>query len=399
MALTFSKATKRQAKLRMALIGPSGSGKTYSALAIAGALGGRIALVDTEHGSASKYADLFSFDCLELDSFSPETYTEAITAAEQAGYDVLVIDSLSHAWTGKGGILEFVDRQRAQSGDAFGDGWRKATPKHNALVDAILSAQLHIIATMRSKTEYVVETLPNGKSRIRKVGMQPVQRDGIEFEFDVTGDLDQDNTLTITKSRCPALSSQQIEKPGAQVAAVLRAWLGDGLPASPPPAGASTTTASDQTVAPAHQEKPQQNGHTKPGRPYTPDTLKLALRQAAHAHDKRHETATDDQRSTCASVLQLCWAGDPRSAAMRNHVATWLGDAQSIDEISGVMILALLDWLKPAVDSGGALAPDGMAVREAMAVWNAIADTVQGSAPADDELPAIFDKPAGEAAR
>ena len=125
MTLAFQKATKRQAKLRMALIGPSGSGKTFTALTLATALGKRVGVIDTEHGSASKYADRFAFDCLNLTSFSPGTYVEAIAAAAAAGFDVLIIDSLSHAWSGKDGALEQVDKKAAasRSGNSF-TAWR-----------------------------------------------------------------------------------------------------------------------------------------------------------------------------------------------------------------------------------------------------------------------------------
>ena len=225
--MAFQKATKKQAKLRMALIGPSGSGKTMTALKIATALGNRVALIDTERGSASKYADKFSFDTCELASFHPDKYIEAIKEAE-SGYDVLIIDSLSHAWTGKDGALELVDRAaKRQSGNSFG-AWRDVTPLHNALVDAIVGAKCHIIATMRSKTEYVQEKNAQGKTEIRKVGMAPVQRDGLEYEFDVVGDLDFTNNLIISKSRCEALTGAQILKAGPEVAATLQAWLTDG---------------------------------------------------------------------------------------------------------------------------------------------------------------------------
>ena len=102
----FKRATKTQIRLRLALSGASGSGKTMSSLAIASHLGQRIAVIDTERGSASRYADLFEFDVLELESFHPTKYISAIKAAESAGYDVLIIDSLSHAWIGKDGELD-----------------------------------------------------------------------------------------------------------------------------------------------------------------------------------------------------------------------------------------------------------------------------------------------------
>lgn len=231
----FKKATKQQAKLRMALIGPSGSGKTYSALSIAKHLGGKVAVIDTERGSASKYADLFDFDVCELESFSPDTYRQTIEQASFAGYDTLIIDSLSHAWMGKDGALEQVDKaaKRSQSGNSFA-AWREVTPMHNALVEAILQAECNIIATMRAKTEYVMETNEKGKQTPRKVGLAPVQRDGLEYEFDVVADLNLDNEMIVSKTRCPALTGQVIPKPGKQVADTLAQWLGTGEPAPEP---------------------------------------------------------------------------------------------------------------------------------------------------------------------
>jgi hypothetical protein len=231
----FKKATRQAARLRLGLIGPAGSGKTYSALKIAHHLGGRIALIDTEHGSASKYAlpqggtpakDGFAFDVVEPETFSPQTYVEAIRMAGKSGYNILIIDSLSHAWIGKGGALELVDRAAAKSrGNSFA-GWRHVTPLHNELVDTILASPCHVIATLRSKMEYVQERDERtGKMGVRKIGMQPIQRDGIEYEFDVVGDLDQQHILTITKSRCPHLSEQVIPKPGSGLAAMLKDWL------------------------------------------------------------------------------------------------------------------------------------------------------------------------------
>jgi hypothetical protein len=236
----FKKATKSQAKLRMAITGPSGSGKTYTALSLASALGS-VAVIDTERGSASKYADLFSFDVLELTEYNPRNYVNAIKEARDAvlsngkPYDVLVIDSLSHAWTGQGGILELVDRaaKRSQSQNSFA-AWRDVTPLHNQLVDTILTTPVHIIATMRSKTEYVLEKDERGKTAPRKVGLAPVQRDGMEYEFDVVAEMDMDNNLIISKSRIISLTGAVINRPGAQLGEMLRAWLSDGEPTQTP---------------------------------------------------------------------------------------------------------------------------------------------------------------------
>lgn len=231
----FKKATKHESKLRMALDGPSGSGKTYTSLSIASHMGGKVALIDTERGSASKYADLFDFDVLELKSFHPDKYIEAIHSAEKEGYSVLIIDSLSHAWTGKDGALELVDRaaKKSSAGNSFG-AWREVTPLHNALVDAMLGSNLHLIVTMRTKTAYSQEKDDKGKTVIRKVGMEPIQRDGIEYEFDVVADLTHDNEFIVQKSRCPILHGVMVRRAGQDIAEQLKAWLaGEKAPELP----------------------------------------------------------------------------------------------------------------------------------------------------------------------
>lgn len=228
--LQIKRATKEQSRLRLALIGVSGSGKTYSALRIAQGLGQRILVVDTEHGSAAKYADEFEFDTITLEEFSPNNYVAAIELGEMEGYDVIVLDSLSHAWSGKGGALEMVDNAaRRQQGNSFG-AWRDVTPMHNAMIDAIVGCKAHLIATMRAKTEYVQEKNDRGKTTIRKVGLAPVQRDQMEYEFDVVGDIDVEHNLIITKSRCRALSDKVLPLPGENVSSVLRDWLTSGTP-------------------------------------------------------------------------------------------------------------------------------------------------------------------------
>jgi hypothetical protein len=235
----FKKATKHESKLRLALDGPSGSGKTYTALNIAQHFGGKIALIDTERGSASKYADLFDFDVLELKTFHPNKYVEAIRAAEDAGYAVLIIDSLSHAWTGKGGALELVDEaaRKSDSKNSF-VAWREVTPLHNALVDAMLGSNLHLIVTMRTKTAYSQEKDDRGKTVIRKVGLEPIQRDGMEYEFDVVAELTHENEFIVQKSRAPSLHGVSVHRAGKEIADQLTAWLAGEkapeLPKAPP---------------------------------------------------------------------------------------------------------------------------------------------------------------------
>lgn len=227
----FQKASKKQTRLRMGVVGPAGSGKTMTAMKIAKHIGNRIAFIDTEHGSASKYAgDVADFDVLNLTTFAPDKFVEALEAAGKEGYDVVVIDSLSHAWMGKDGALEQVDKiaKRSQSGSSF-NAWRDVTPMHQRLVEAMLSYPGHLIVTMRSKTEYVLETNERGKQSPRKVGMAPVQRDGMEYEFDIVGDMDYDHNMIISKSRCTPIADKGLyPKPGKELAEEILAWLSDG---------------------------------------------------------------------------------------------------------------------------------------------------------------------------
>lgn len=255
----FKKASKAQAKLRLGLVGPAGSGKTMTAIRVAHGLGGRVAVIDTERGSASLYAGErgLAFDVLELETYEAAKFIDAIQEAEQAGYDVLIIDSLSHAWAGKGGILEFVDNAAKRSGGGSFSGWRDATPRHNQLVDAILGAKLHIICTLRSKVEHVIETV-NGRTQVRKVGLQPVQRDGLEYEFTVVGDVTQDHELIITKTRAAWLKDQIIREAGEELGKQLAAWLAAGStepPAALPASGTSPAAEHGPSAGPAANEE------------------------------------------------------------------------------------------------------------------------------------------------
>jgi KaiC/GvpD/RAD55 family RecA-like ATPase len=281
----FKKATRTQAKLRMALQGPSGSGKTYSALAIAMHLvpGGRVALIDTESGSASKYARNaagkgFDFDTMSItESYTAERLFDGIAGAVDEGCDVLIIDSMTHFWNGPGGIRALVDEQAkrmsARSGktDTFA-AWKMGNEVYQSVVQRILGAPIHMIMTMRAKQEHVKEQDDRGKTIVRKIGMAPEMRDGFEYEADVEGMMDMDHNLVIGKTRCDEIDGKVFNKPGKALAEQLRAWLSDGVeaPAVQPkqdhvPAASDSSPGLDaklQELEAAVDEAPSQDALT-----------------------------------------------------------------------------------------------------------------------------------------
>ena len=225
--MEFKLAQRKKAKLRLAIAGPSGSGKTYSALLVANGMTtwNKIAVIDSENGSAELYAHLGMYSVLTLESpYTPEKYVEAIKTAECQGFEVIIIDSLSHAWNGEGGILD----QQGKAADTKYKGnswaaWRECTPRHNALVDAMLKSSCHIIGTMRSKTEYAQVT-ENGKTVVKKLGMAPIQRDGMEYEFTAVFDLSLEHVVSVSKDRTGLFDGQYF-KPDVITGRNLLSWL------------------------------------------------------------------------------------------------------------------------------------------------------------------------------
>jgi AAA domain len=236
VAIQFQKAIKHAAKARVALIGPAGSGKSMTMLKLARALAGpagRIAAIDSEHGSLSKYApstgaanntDTFDFDVNEFDETSVENFLLGLDAAETAGYDVFCCDSLSHFWMGKGGALEFVDMASKRHRDQMG-GWKDFRPHERMMVDRMIASPCHVIVTMRTKTDYQEVTGADGKKKRVKVGLAPVQREGLEYEFDLVGYMDDENTLIVDKTRCSVLAQKAFPRPGPKEFAPFIAWL------------------------------------------------------------------------------------------------------------------------------------------------------------------------------
>ena len=236
--MAFRKAQRKQAKLRLAITGPAGSGKTYSALQLAFGLGGKIAMIDTENGSGDLYSSLGNYDIANMHApYDPRTYIQLIHEAEQSKYDIIIIDSLSHAWNGQGGILDLQNRvaETKFKGNSYA-AWRVVTPFQNQLVDALITSPCHIITTMRSKTEYIQTENDRGRTEIRKVGLAPVQREGIDYEFSTVFDLSQNHMAMVSKDRT-GLFDEQIFTVSQDTGKLLRKWLDAG-------ASVSTTEAT-----------------------------------------------------------------------------------------------------------------------------------------------------------
>jgi hypothetical protein len=229
---TFRKAERKKARLRLGICGPSGAGKTKSALLIADGLGGKVALIDTENGSGDLYADEHQYDVAPLaPPYTPERYVALLHTAEKAGYDVVVLDSITHAWAGQGGLLDEHDKvaKASRSGNSY-MAWREITPKHNAFIEAMLSSPCHVIATMRSKVDYILEDSGNGKQRPRKVGMAPIQREGMDYEFTTVFDLSvPDHLATVSKDRTSLFDGKPPFKPDAGTGQQLVDWLEKGV--------------------------------------------------------------------------------------------------------------------------------------------------------------------------
>jgi hypothetical protein len=253
--MTFRKAERTQARLKIALTGPSGSGKTFSGLIIAAGIGKKIAVVDTENRSASLYADMdkgplvgISFDTLEIEPpYTIPKYLEAIEAAEKGGYDVLIIDSISHAWAGEGGLLDKKTALDARGGNSY-TNWATITPEQERFKARILQADMHIICTMRSKQDYVLEDNEKGKKAPKKVGLAPIQRDGMEYEFTTVLDIAMDHNAVASKDRT-GLFDGQVFKPSKETGVKIMKWLKAAKPVQQP--------AAAQAVQPAPAaEKP-----------------------------------------------------------------------------------------------------------------------------------------------
>lgn len=190
--------------LRAMVSGPSGAGKTTSSLRIAGGIARKlgksskeelekaIGVIDTENGrSGLEYGRDYGggplyFSQLKVPNHKPDTFLQALRVAYREAFDVLLVDSLTHEWEG---IRALVDDISAKDKRKQGlPAWGVATPKHDEIMGALQKMPSHVIGCFRSKTMHAAQQQEvNGKTKtvIERLGMQPMARDGTEFEFDL----------------------------------------------------------------------------------------------------------------------------------------------------------------------------------------------------------------------
>lgn len=255
----FQKAAKRLAKLKIAITGPSGSGKTYSSLILAKGLGGKVAVIDTENNSACLYADRFgdfTYDVMNITPpYTAQKYIQAINDAITEGYNTVVIDSFSHVWAAEGGLLDQKSAKDSRGGNSY-TNWAEITKLHEMIKSKVLFSDIHVIATMRSKQEYVMETNEKGKQQPKKVGLAPIQRDGMEYEFTVVFDVGMDHQFMVSKDRT-ALFDGVVEPVSEKTAHQLNEWL----------AGADRThwvPPQPEPLPPPPKPQPRQAAQPKP---------------------------------------------------------------------------------------------------------------------------------------
>jgi hypothetical protein len=236
--MQIRQAVRQKIWLKVAITGATGSGKTYGAIGLAKGLtdDGRICVIDTENGSASFYAGesddpgQWTFDTIVIESpFTPAKYEEAIFAAIDAGYKAIVVDSLTHVWAASGGVMDQKSKMdKSGRGNSF-TNWNEFKQIHNRFVEALLQSKVHVIATMRSKMDYVLEKDESGRVTPRKVGLAPVMRDGIEYEFTTIFDVNYEHKTEALKDRTGLFVAkgffQITEETGQQIAD----WLSGGV--------------------------------------------------------------------------------------------------------------------------------------------------------------------------
>jgi hypothetical protein len=222
------KATRQKAKIRLGLSAVSGGGKTYSALLIAYGLcsdWSKIAVIDTENNSADLYAHLGEYCVLPLSApYAPESYIKAIHECEEAAMEVIIIDSITHEWEGKGGCLQIQE----QLGGKYQD-WAKVTPRHQAFIDSILQSKCHVITTVRRKQDYEMTKDSSGKMKVEKAGLKEVTRDGFEYELTANLELDTRHNATASKDRTGLFMGSPSFIPSIETGLMIAEWCDSGI--------------------------------------------------------------------------------------------------------------------------------------------------------------------------
>lgn len=325
--MTFKPATKSTEKMRMAIYGPSGSGKTFTALRIATGMGGKIAVIDTEYGSASKYADRFTFDTEKLKEATVENYIRLMEEAGKAGYSVLVIDSLTHGWHELLDELETLKKGSSNKDDSF-RAWGRITPKQKRFIKAILESPCHLIATMRAKTEWDMQRTDNGKIKPVRVGLAPEQGKGIEYEFDTLMVMDPEHFATIEKDRTGLCQDRVIEKPGEKFGEEFVKWLSDGKAPSIPPQAPSTTSQAPSTAAPQTTQDAPQPPNTDIPRPKGEAEI-MAIAKIVNLLQERYRRPVDFDK-VCAEIA--------KRAKNKDGSIRWPAAPK------GILAQAIVDW-------------------------------------------------------
>lgn len=363
--MSFVPATRRQSRLRMSLAGPTKAGKSFTSLRLASAAIiyanklaqhnrlNRIAVISSEPGNIQKYVGAapdgwpLEFDVFELADFAPKAYRDAVLEAGSLGYDMLIIDSLSHEWAGEGGVLSIVDSHSDKY--KWTKGWRTATPAHNQMIESIIRSPCHIIATMRSKMGYVMDQI-DGKNQPKKVGLEPVQRADVEYEFDICCDIsgESDNAFRVTGSRCPEINGMEVLKPGADFMLPIFRWLDAGTVVDP-----SYWAVSQQQLTQFHEAKEQEA------------TAGMSVQEML----QREGTKTMASQGTLAAIkaqfMDLKATPEQMIACLKQYGAAKFTDLTEVD--AGAILDKLTEIQKKKVRKiiGDAYAPGGPSATKA----------------------------------
>ena len=241
-------ASRKKAKIKLGLSAVSGGGKTYTALLIAYGLcsdWSKVAVIDTENCSAELYSHLGKYNTLPLEApYSPERYIEAISTCEKAGMEVIIIDSITHEWDGKGGV---IDISNSMTGNSF-TNWAKLTPRHQSFIDAILQSKCHVITTVRRKQDYEMTKDSSGKLQVQKAGLKEITREGFEYELTANLELDTNHNAIASKDRTGLFAGKPHFIPTIATGVMIKEWCEKGVEAPPPPAAWFLTPESQSEL-------------------------------------------------------------------------------------------------------------------------------------------------------